>query len=72
MDEITNTVRRQQLAPPRLTKLLAMPGVFPFLYGKAITKPFRKMGHITVMDADLETLRQKVADVQGAIRVISE
>lgn len=55
-----------------LDKLLAMPGVFPFLYGKAITKPFRKMGHITVMDADLETLRQKVADVQGAIRVISE
>ncbi len=54
-----------------LNNLLAMPGVFPFLYGKAITKPFRKMGHITVMDADLETLRQKVANVQGAIRVIS-
>jgi len=55
-----------------LTDLLAMPGVFPFLYGKAITKPFRKMGHITVMDADLETLRQKVAQVQGAIRVVAE
>lgn len=54
-----------------LNDLLTMPGVFPFLYGKAITKPFRKMGHITVMDADLDTLRQKVASVQGAIRVIS-
>ncbi|WP_019989741.1 5-(carboxyamino)imidazole ribonucleotide synthase [Rudanella lutea] len=55
-----------------LDSVLAMPGVFPFLYGKAITKPFRKMGHITVMDPDLDTLRQKVAAVQGAIRVVSE
>ncbi|KAB7728635.1 5-(carboxyamino)imidazole ribonucleotide synthase [Rudanella paleaurantiibacter] len=55
-----------------LDTVLAMPGVFPFLYGKAITKPFRKMGHITVMDPDLDTLRQKVAAVQGAIRVVSE
>ena len=54
-----------------LNDLLAMPGVFPFLYGKAITKPFRKMGHITLMDADLETLRQRVAEVQGAIQVIT-
>ncbi|TAE31285.1 MAG: 5-(carboxyamino)imidazole ribonucleotide synthase [Cytophagales bacterium] len=54
-----------------LNDLLAMPGVFPFLYGKAITKPFRKMGHITVMDADLDALREKVAQVQGAIRVVS-
>lgn len=55
-----------------LDTLLAMPGVFPFLYGKAITKPFRKMGHITVMDDNLETLRRKVANVQGAVRVITE
>jgi 5-(carboxyamino)imidazole ribonucleotide synthase len=54
-----------------MENLLAMPGVFPFLYGKAITKPFRKMGHLTVMDDDLDALRQKVAQVQGAIRVVS-
>jgi 5-(carboxyamino)imidazole ribonucleotide synthase len=54
-----------------MENLLAMPGVFPFLYGKALTKPFRKMGHITVMDNDLEALRQKVAQVQGAIRVVT-
>jgi 5-(carboxyamino)imidazole ribonucleotide synthase len=54
-----------------LETLLAMPGVFPFFYGKAITKPFRKMGHVTVMDESLDALRTKVADVKARIRVIS-
>lgn len=54
-----------------LQTVLAMPGVFPFFYGKAITKPFRKMGHVTVMDDSLEALREKVAVVQKGIRVIS-
>lgn len=54
-----------------LETLLAMPGVFPFFYGKAITKPFRKMGHVTVMDESLDALRTKVADVKAEIRVIS-
>lgn len=52
--------------------LLAMSGVFPFLYGKAITKPFRKMGHVTIMDESLEALRAKVEAVRGSIRVISD
>lgn len=51
--------------------LLTMPGVHPFLYGKAITKPFRKMGHVTVMDENMDALRQKVALVRDTIRVIS-
>ena len=55
-----------------LETLLAMPGVFPFFYGKAITKPFRKMGHVTVMDASLGALRQKVEIVRESIRVVSE
>ncbi len=54
-----------------LETLLALPGVFPFFYGKAITKPFRKMGHVTVMDTDMDQLREKVAKVKGSIRVIS-
>lgn len=52
--------------------LLAMPGVFPFLYGKALTRPFRKMGHVTVLDENLDALREKVASVRNTIRVISE
>ena len=54
-----------------LETLLAMPGVFPFLYGKAITKPFRKMGHVTVMDTNLDALREKVGRVKAGIRVVT-
>lgn len=54
-----------------LETLLAMPGVFPFFYGKAITKPFRKMGHVTVMDDSLDALREKVERVKAGIRVVS-
>ena len=54
-----------------LENLLAMPGVFPFLYGKAITKPFRKMGHVTVMDEQMDALREKVAAVRNGIQVIT-
>lgn len=49
--------------------LLAMPGVFPFLYGKKITRPFRKMGHITVISSDLEQLRKKAETVRESIKV---
>ncbi|WP_338877155.1 5-(carboxyamino)imidazole ribonucleotide synthase [Spirosoma sp. SC4-14] len=55
-----------------LETLLAMPGVFPFFYGKAITKPFRKMGHVTVMDDSLDALRAKVAKARAGIRVVAE
>lgn len=51
--------------------LLAEKQVFPFLYGKKITKPFRKMGHVTIMDDDLEHLRTKAAFVKDNIRVTS-
>lgn len=51
--------------------ILAQEQVFPFLYWKAVTKPFRKMGHITIMDDNLEALKAKVAFVKDNIRVIS-
>lgn len=34
--------------------VLAMDGVYVHLYGKATTKPFRKMGHVTVVGKDPE------------------
>lgn len=54
-----------------LETLLAMPGVSPFFYGKAQTRPGRKMGHITVLDESLEGLREKADVVKRSIRVIS-
>ncbi|HEV7381041.1 MAG TPA: 5-(carboxyamino)imidazole ribonucleotide synthase [Dyadobacter sp.] len=55
-----------------MEKLLATPEVFPFLYWKAITKPFRKMGHITIMDENISSLKEKVAYVTKSIKVISK
>jgi 5-(carboxyamino)imidazole ribonucleotide synthase len=54
-----------------MQKLLGTAQVFPFLYWKAITKPFRKMGHISIMDHDIEALKEKVKFVKENIRVIS-
>lgn len=54
-----------------MEKLLATPQVFPFLYWKAITKPFRKMGHITIMDSNIDSLKEKVDFVKKNIKVIS-
>lgn len=54
-----------------MEKLLATEQVFPFLYWKAITKPFRKMGHITIMDSSIDALKEKVDFVKKNIRVVS-
>ncbi len=51
--------------------LLATEQVFPFLYGKAVTKPYRKMGHVTIMDDNLESLRAKVELVKESVKVVS-
>ena len=54
-----------------LETLLAMPGVHPFLYGKKTTKPFRKMGHVVILDADLVVLKNKVNVVQASVKIKS-
>lgn len=54
-----------------LEELLKMEGVFIHLYGKKFTKPFRKMGHITVVDQNLELLKKKVNTVKSLIKVIA-
>ncbi len=54
-----------------MEKLLEMSGVFPLLYGKKITKPFRKMGHITLIANTLEELKAKAEVVRKSVRVVS-
>jgi 5-(carboxyamino)imidazole ribonucleotide synthase len=39
-------------------KILAIPGVKAHIYGKEFTKPFRKMGHITIVNKDLEEAKK--------------
>ena len=52
-----------------LETCLKMEEVKVHLYGKAITKPFRKMGHVTVLDADLENAKIKARQVKELLKV---
>lgn len=52
--------------------ILAIEGVCPHIYGKKETRPFRKMGHITIVNKDLETARKIAAQVKETIEVISK
>jgi len=52
-----------------LDTLLALPGASLFLYGKKETRPHRKMGHVTILDADISRLLEKVELVKNAVTV---
>jgi 5-(carboxyamino)imidazole ribonucleotide synthase len=54
-----------------IEKILKCPGVYVHLYGKALTKPFRKMGHVTIVDANREKAIEKARFVQDTLKVIS-
>jgi 5-(carboxyamino)imidazole ribonucleotide synthase len=54
-----------------IEKILNQPGVYIHLYGKALTKPFRKMGHVTIIDADREKAIEKARFVQETLKVIA-
>ena len=54
-----------------LSEILALERVYPFLYGKKITKPFRKMGHVTIVGDSRAEIEQKAEQVKSLIRVIS-
>jgi 5-(carboxyamino)imidazole ribonucleotide synthase len=51
--------------------VLAIPGVHVHLYGKQLTKPFRKMGHVTIADADPAELKRKAQLVKNTLKVTS-
>lgn len=52
-------------------EVLNVKGVHVHLYGKAHTKPFRKMGHVTIVDQDIDSLKQKVNFVKQTLKVIA-
>ncbi len=52
-----------------LNEALKLDRVYVHLYGKAFTKPFRKMGHVTVLDDDREKAIQKARHIQQLITV---
>jgi 5-(carboxyamino)imidazole ribonucleotide synthase len=52
-----------------LKLVLAMEGVSVHLYGKVHTKPFRKMGHVTVVDHNRTRLMEKAKFVKHTLKV---
>ena len=52
--------------------IMAMDGVTPHIYGKKQTRPFRKMGHVTIVHEDINEARKIAAKVKKKIKVISE
>jgi len=54
-----------------IEKILKCEGVYVHLYGKALTKPFRKMGHVTIVDADRGKAIEKARFVQETLKVVS-
>jgi 5-(carboxyamino)imidazole ribonucleotide synthase len=52
-----------------MQQVLKMPGVTIHLYGKKNTKPFRKMGHVTIVDTSLEGAKAKAKIVKETLKV---
>ncbi len=55
-----------------IEKIMAMEGVTPHIYGKKQTRPFRKMGHVTIVNKDINRARKVAEEVKNSIKVISK
>ena len=55
-----------------LNDILKIDGVTPHIYGKKETRPFRKMGHVTIVNTDVDKAREIAQKVKETIRVISK
>ncbi len=55
-----------------IEKILAMDGVTPHIYGKKETRPFRKMGHVTIVNTDIDKAHKIAEKVKETIKVISK
>jgi len=60
-----------QVVYKNIEKIMAMPGVTPHIYGKKETRPFRKMGHVTIVNKDIAEARKIAEEVKKSIQVIS-
>lgn len=54
-----------------LKEALSIPGVSPHIYGKTHTKPFRKMGHVTITNQSLDEAKQIARELIESIEVIA-
>lgn len=52
-----------------LDEALSEKGIYIHLYGKKITKPFRKMGHVTILEENIEELKNKAKKYKDRIKI---
>ena len=55
-----------------IDQVLAIEGVIPHIYGKKETRPFRKMGHVTIIHPKIDTARKMAAQVKETLSVITK
>ena len=55
-----------------LEEAMAEKGVYIHLYGKKHTKPFRKMGHVTLLGEDIEEVKEKAQRIKAGIKIKSQ
>jgi 5-(carboxyamino)imidazole ribonucleotide synthase len=54
-----------------IEKVLEIDGVHVHLYGKSMTKPFRKMGHVTITAPTLDQARDRARMVKALLKVVA-
>ncbi|MDB9828327.1 5-(carboxyamino)imidazole ribonucleotide synthase [Flavobacteriaceae bacterium] len=60
------------VAYQNIEEIMAMDGVTPHIYGKKQTRPFRKMGHVTIVNQNIDIAREIAQQVKQRIKVISK
>lgn len=55
-----------------LDTVVGWEGVFPHIYGKSDTKPFRKMGHVTIINDELNKAKEIALKVKQTLKAIGE
>ena len=55
-----------------IEKILKLNGVTPHIYGKKETRPYRKMGHVTIVHPEINEARAIAQQVKETIKVISK
>ncbi|MDR1877877.1 MAG: 5-(carboxyamino)imidazole ribonucleotide synthase [Flavobacteriaceae bacterium] len=55
-----------------LDKLVSLPKTYIHVYGKKITKPGRKMGHVTVLGKHKSEIEEKIRFIKSNVKIISK
>ena len=63
---------RGKVCYQNIEETLSLKGVYPHIYGKKQTKPFRKMGHVTVVHEDVTKALQVAKKIKKTLKVTGD